>query len=608
MITAPHDHFLALHERLAILHPDAILEAKALAATTVDPKTATPDEIWRVLWDKPLYANARVDVAKRWVANINDDMNGAWRILGADPAVFTIRQTRPGIQRDCFEVQGEAAKDFVTRQSVALHRLYRIQGAAKALRARALRHAHPLANIVGRPLSEVIPILQAEFGPGWGAITVLHALTDMGLAVKPDLHLVNTMRVLGLCKGMSDRKVPDFRDAIRINDAVRQLLAAIGQTDSPSNLRYIDKVLMDVSHRNVLSKPLGHEPGMSLARTSLSHPIRVDALPMANGLLGLTFCPGKKDTSLSGAQWDRDLDNDLSLFRAWGAGLVITLMERPEFDLLGVPSLPDRIRDHGMDWAHLPIVDQGVPDPAFLSAWPQVQADAFARLNRGGRVILHCRGGLGRTGLVATLLLIETGSDPAAAIRLVRQVRPGAIETAAQERFIHTYVSRDHREAVSAQFQRTGQIMPGYLQTMRDNHITYGHLKMAADIAADLRAQFPALKIEGPGDWEGGRYVAVFVTLVPGRVRMIIQLTDSGRDQHVYNLKPQSDDKADVEQFGTFMQARYPQIALRNHGQYAKLPAWTGLKLDNLDHDAIGEQVQYALNFFGETVSAGATA
>ena len=253
MTEAPHIHFLKLHDRLADLHPDAIAEAKALAATTVNPQTATADIIWRTIWDKPLFANARVDVAKRWVANIEEDMKGAWTVLGADPTVFRIRQVRPGMQRECFEVQGVLGLDFVARHSVALHRMYRIQGAATALRHRAMRNTYPFADIVGRPLADIIPILQNEFGSGWGVITILHALTDMGLAVKPDLHLVNSMRLLKLCTGISDRKVPDFKDALRINEAVRLLLAALGHSDTPSELRYIDKVLMDLSHRNLLS-------------------------------------------------------------------------------------------------------------------------------------------------------------------------------------------------------------------------------------------------------------------------------------------------------------------------------------------------------------------
>jgi hypothetical protein len=251
MTDMPHTLFLTLHDRLAKLHPDAIAEAKTLAASTVDPRDATPDVIWRVLWDKPLFANARVEVAKRWVAEIEPEMAGAWQVLGKDPAVFNIRQVRPGVKRDSFEVQGDFGREFVARHRVALHRLYRIQGAAAAVRHRAARNTYPFADLVGRTLSDVITMLQNEFGSGWGVITVLHALTDMGLAVKPDLHLVKTMRSLKLIEGLADRKVPDFRDALRINQAVRKLLAAIGRSDEPSDLRYIDKVLMDLSHRNL---------------------------------------------------------------------------------------------------------------------------------------------------------------------------------------------------------------------------------------------------------------------------------------------------------------------------------------------------------------------
>lgn len=257
MINQPHEQFLVLHDRLRDLHPDAIQEARDLAASTVDPRIAGPDAIWRVLWDKPLYANARVNVAKRWVADIETDMAGAWKILGADPAVFRIRQVLPGVKREYFEVEGAVGREFISRHNIALHRLYRIQGAATALRARAARQAYPFADIVGSALSVTIPKLQAELGPGWGVITVLHALTDMGLAVKPDLHLVNTMRSLQLSKGLADRKVPDFQDALKINQDVRTLLKNLGRDDDPSTLRYFDKVLMDLSHRNILSELTG---------------------------------------------------------------------------------------------------------------------------------------------------------------------------------------------------------------------------------------------------------------------------------------------------------------------------------------------------------------
>jgi protein-tyrosine phosphatase len=50
--------------------------------------------------------------------------------------------------------------------------------------------------------------------------------------------------------------------------------------------------------------------------------------------------------------------------------------------------------------------------------------------------VIHCRGGVGRSGLVAGLILVERGCAPRDAIRQVRISRPGAIETAAQEQYV----------------------------------------------------------------------------------------------------------------------------------------------------------------------------
>lgn len=244
--------YLALHDALATKHPDSIRKASALAASTLDPRTATADEAWCLLWDKPLFANTRVRTAERRVAAIADDMIGAWRIWGADPAMFRIRQIRPGVKRDSFEVLGALGQDLVARHSIALHRLYRIQGAAAALRVRAARSAQPIADLWGRPLKDIVPQLQHEFGPGWGPVTVLHALTDLGLAVKPDLHLVATMNMLEPDANYRVGTAANAKGALHINKGVCTLLDAIGHAPTPKNLRYIDKVLMEISRQGLL--------------------------------------------------------------------------------------------------------------------------------------------------------------------------------------------------------------------------------------------------------------------------------------------------------------------------------------------------------------------
>ena len=170
--------------------------------------------------------------------------------------------------------------------------------------------------------------------------------------------------------------------------------------------------------------------------TSQSSPLRINCVPCRNGLIGMTLCPGKQQSdSLSGV-WARDLPTDVSAIHAWGAGLVVTLFEDHEFEMLRVSSLPQVVRAAGMGWIHLPICDQEAPDERFFSAWPDVSNRIHNLLEEGGRILLHCMGGLGRTGTVAAQLLIEAGEQPGSAISRVRAARPGAIETQTQEDYV----------------------------------------------------------------------------------------------------------------------------------------------------------------------------
>lgn len=178
-------------------------------------------------------------------------------------------------------------------------------------------------------------------------------------------------------------------------------------------------------------------------RTSDSHPLRINRLnaPGLAGSFGLTFCPGKKSDSIYGGNWDRDLDKDLAALRDWGASAVLTVLEDHEFALLGVPDFPAAMKTQPFQWHHLIIRDSDVPDDRFESAWPEVREQVAAVLKNGGSVVVHCRGGLGRTGLVVARFLVEEGMDPESAIALVRSGRPGAIETWEQENHVRSLVS-----------------------------------------------------------------------------------------------------------------------------------------------------------------------
>jgi protein-tyrosine phosphatase len=178
-------------------------------------------------------------------------------------------------------------------------------------------------------------------------------------------------------------------------------------------------------------------------RTSLSHPLQIAAIPApGGGVVGVTFCPGKHQSAAMTGAWARDLTVDLQAIRDWGAERVLTLVTGEELRALRVAHMGEVAARLGLVWLHLPIVDVSTPTAEWERRWAEEQAGVHGVLDRGGRVLVHCKGGLGRAGLVAALILVERGAPPSEAMAAVRAVRPGAIETSHQVAFVAAHRGR----------------------------------------------------------------------------------------------------------------------------------------------------------------------
>ena len=173
-------------------------------------------------------------------------------------------------------------------------------------------------------------------------------------------------------------------------------------------------------------------------RTSASYPLLIAEVlaGTGGGVVGITVCPGKQGSSLWGLHWKRDLAADIDAIARWGASAVVTLIEDHEFEMLGVAGLGAAVQARGMAWHHLPIVDVRPPGEPFERQWQTVGPTLRSALRAGGKVVVHCRGGLGRAGTVAARLLVEMGMEPSEAIGQVRIARPGAIQTRAQQEYV----------------------------------------------------------------------------------------------------------------------------------------------------------------------------
>lgn len=179
-------------------------------------------------------------------------------------------------------------------------------------------------------------------------------------------------------------------------------------------------------------------------RTSLDSPINVDFLPAEStkltGGIGMTLAPGKQQRSAMGGPWARDLTVDLTCLRdTFGAKRIVTLMELHEMRDLGIGDLFERGRSLGLEMIHVSIVDGGVP--ASLDVMVELVDGVLASARAGETVVIHCKGGLGRTGTAAACCLVALGHSAADAIAIVRKARSGAVEREKQERFIEAFAA-----------------------------------------------------------------------------------------------------------------------------------------------------------------------
>lgn len=151
----------------------------------------------------------------------------------------------------------------------------------------------------------------------------------------------------------------------------------------------------------------------------MSHPYDILGVPGCSGRLIFTPCPGSKGTSVAAA---------LDTLQGAGAEALITLMPISELEQDQASELPALCAERSLEWFHLPVADEQVPLDDFASAWSQARERIAGLLGEGRSIAIHCKGGSGRTGLIAARILIERGLPRAEAVALVQALRPKAIQ------------------------------------------------------------------------------------------------------------------------------------------------------------------------------------
>lgn len=169
------------------------------------------------------------------------------------------------------------------------------------------------------------------------------------------------------------------------------------------------------------------------ARLQQVGPLRVDWINEKHaspGRLGMTILPGRKDTS-------RSLSDDLASMKEQGVTHVLSLITIDELEFYGVDHLLEELVNEGFIGYFFPIIDQGICSIKEMNVLIQWIDQA---ISDGGSIMIHCVGGLGRSGFVTACYLISRGLSAEDAIEEVRSIRTErAIESQIQEDFVKSY-------------------------------------------------------------------------------------------------------------------------------------------------------------------------
>lgn len=118
-----------------------------------------------------------------------------------------------------------------------------------------------------------------------------------------------------------------------------------------------------------------------------------------------------------GGEW---LEDSIQGLKQLGIDGMVSLLEPQEQYTLGLTKQADYCQLQGINYLNFPIPDRGLPNTAKAIT---LAKQLYDEIKDGKHWIIHCRAGIGRTGIIAGAVLVTAGLSTELALQTISQAR-----------------------------------------------------------------------------------------------------------------------------------------------------------------------------------------
>lgn len=142
-------------------------------------------------------------------------------------------------------------------------------------------------------------------------------------------------------------------------------------------------------------------------------------------------CPGR--IQFYGGHSNFDMIKDFLQLKENGIDVIVSVLEKLPRNFL------EQCKSNNIENLHFSIVDYNVPKD--INAYSNFINEIINRMQNGKKVMVHCKAGVGRTGLTLACIVGRIHKlNAEKAIEAVRSIRPYSIESMKQIQFVQMFL------------------------------------------------------------------------------------------------------------------------------------------------------------------------